>query len=140
MVVDLLEAYRKTSFLADTPVGRLRIRVGERCADLDRLLVEAGVRAWTYVTAYNPGSIELSEKVNRERQAQLESEIARAGYTAFAGEGVADDGGWRPEPSLLVLGISREHALRLGQEFGQLAVVYGEFKRPAELLVSHRRP
>jgi hypothetical protein len=132
----LLEAYRRTTFVvADTPNGRLSLRVGQHCAELEALLAIHGVTTWAYVTAFNPGSLPLSAEENAGRQRRLVSSVARLGLASYPGEGVGDDGRWPPEPSLLILGITREAAGKLGSEFGQLAVVYGEKGQEAELLV-----
>jgi hypothetical protein len=131
----LFAAYRNTSFFATTPSGRLCLRVGDISRELDGLLVARGARTWAYVTAFNPGSIPLSSAENELRHERLVREMERCGYTAFAGEGVGDDGQWPPERSLLILGIARDEAIRLGHEFGQRAVVYGEHGRPATLLL-----
>lgn len=130
----LFEAYRRTSFFADTPPARLRLRIGEVHAELDAWLLREGVRTWAYVTAYNPGSIALDEDENIRRQTALEGVLGSAGLRFFPGEGVGDDGRWPPERSVLVLGVTREQALELGRRFGQRAVVYGESGGPAELL------
>ena len=135
MNAGLLEAYRRTAFVADTPRGRLTLRIGERCTDLDAPMVEHGVRSWAYVTAFNPGSVRLMPRENSERQEDLERTVADLGVPAYRGEGVGDDGQWPPEPSLLVLGIGRLDAQRLGRQYGQIAVVFGEIHRKAELLL-----
>jgi hypothetical protein len=131
----LLAAYRKTTFYADTPRARLALRVGERCVDLDALLNDHGVSSWAYVTASNPGSRRLSDEDNAARQRELEGHVARLGVRAYPGEGVGDDGRWPPEPSLLVLGIARDDAIRLGGRYGQVAIVCGEMGRAAELVL-----
>ena len=131
----LLEAYRKTAFNADTPKGRLSLRVGQRCLELDDLLTDHGVSTWAYVTAVNPGSMRLPDEENAARQRELDGVVASLGITSYSGEGVADDGRWPPEPSLLILGIGRNDAVRLAQQYGQLALVYGELGREAELVL-----
>jgi Protein of unknown function (DUF3293) len=131
----LLEAYRKTAFNADTPKGRLSLRIGQRCLELDELLTEHGVSTWAYVTAFNPGSMQLLEKENAIRHHELEADVASLGVTSYLGEGVADDGRWPPEASLLILGIRRGDAVRLGRQYGQLAVVCGDFGGAAELVL-----
>jgi hypothetical protein len=131
----LLEAYRKTTFYADTPRARLALRVGQWCVDLDALLNERGMSTWAYVTASNPGSRRLSDEDNSARQRELEGDVGRLGVRAYPGEGVADDGRWPPEPSLLILGIARGEAIRLGGRYGQVAIVCGELGRPAELVL-----
>jgi len=130
----LFAAYRNTSFFADTSRGRLCLRVGRASPEIDALLAASGVRMWAYVTGFNPGSILLTPDENEQRHQRLELEVKRRGYTTFPGEGIGDDGQWPPERSLLILGIVRDDAIRLGREFGQRAVVYGEEDGPAMLL------
>ena len=130
----LFAAYRNTSFFADTSRGRLCLRVGQASLEMDALLEAHGVHAWTYVTAFNPGSIRLTADENERRHLRLELEVKGRGYTTFSGEGIGDDGQWPPERSLLILGIVRDDAIRLGREFGQRAVVYGEQGGHAVLL------
>jgi hypothetical protein len=131
----LLDAYRRTTFVADTSSGRLSIRVGQHCAELDTLLAVHGVTNWAYVTAFNPGSVPLSVEENAARQRRLESAVAELGLVSYPGQGVSDNSRWPPEQSLLILGITRLATNKLGSEFGQLAVVYGEKGHEAELLV-----
>src|SRR5437867_13072483 len=130
----LLEAYRRTTFVADTRKGRMRLRVGQHCSELDALLAGHGVATWAYVTASNPGSVPLTAEENTALQHRLGGSVAELGLVSYPGEGIGDDGRWPPEPSLLILGIGRDGAKRLGREFGQLAIVYGETQREAELL------
>ncbi len=63
----LLAAYGRTTFVADTPRGRLSLRVGRRSAELDALLAAHGVATWAYVTAFNPGSRLLPGEANAAR-------------------------------------------------------------------------
>jgi hypothetical protein len=106
--------------------GRLCLRIGEPHAQLDSLLAAQGARSWGYVTAYNPGSATLNTDENVSRQDALERAVAEAGFLFFRGEGVGDDGQWFPEPSLLIIGITRAETVALGRRFEQRAVVYGE--------------
>jgi hypothetical protein len=132
---NLLEAYRRTTFVADTPKDRLALRVGQRSAELDDLLAGQGVTTWAYVTAFNPGSQLLPADENVLRHRELERLLASLGFEAYPGQGIGDDGQWPPEASFLVLGIRRTDAVRLGLRFGQTAVVYGELGHEAELVV-----
>lgn len=130
----LWEAYRATSFFAETPLGQLCLRDGDAHADLDTLLERYAVDSWAYITAYNPASDRLSEAENRHRQGQLEAAIGSAGYVFFRGQGIGQDQQWPPEPSVLVLGISKEEARELGRKFGQVAILIGRKGTPAELM------
>ena len=46
----------------------LCLRVGRRCGNLDDLLVGHSVTTWTYVTAFNPGSLLLPAEENPVQQ------------------------------------------------------------------------
>ena len=130
---DLLEAYRKTRYEAQTPVGTIVLRHGEHSPELDRLL-DARFPDWTFITAWNPGSNpRLSIDENRRRQQELEAALSPR-YRIFKGKGVGDDGRWPAEESVLVLGISREEALRFGRQFGQRAIVTGRRGEPADVV------
>jgi hypothetical protein len=132
-VDDLLEAYRRTRYQAQTPGGRIVLRHGEHSPALDRLL-DAGSPGWAFITAWNPGSNpRLSLDENRRRQKDLEAALSQH-YRIFGGEGVGDDGRWPAEESVLVLGISREEALAIGRQFGQFAIVAGRRGEPAEVV------
>jgi len=130
----LLSAYRRTRFCVDTAPGRLVIRVGGTCPELEALLRTTGYSSWAYVTAFNPGSVPLSDDENNARQRQLEDTVRELGYPMFRGEGIADEGVWPPEKSVLVLGIAREAAVELGGRFGQRAIVFGHVGGPASLV------
>jgi hypothetical protein len=131
----LLAAYRRTRFRADTELGPVVIRVGEVCPMLDALLRGSGCDTWAYVSAFNPGSVRVSDAWNSARQRELEYAVRQRGHPMFPGEGVGDDGTWPPERSVLVLGIDREAAVQLGRRFGQRAIVCGELGSPAVLVL-----
>lgn len=107
---------------------------------LDTLLTARGLRHWAYVTAHNPGSVQLTADENRTRHTHLEVDVRARGYEVFPGEGVGDDGEWPPETSLLILGMPRAEATALGHAHGQRAVVWGGVGEPALLLICSRHP
>lgn len=111
------------------------MRVDEGCVELDALLTDHGVSTWAYVTASNPGSRQLSDEDNSARLRELEADVVTLGVRAYPGEGVPDDGRWPPESSLLILGIAREDAVRLGRRYDQVAVVCGELGGVAKLVL-----
>jgi len=130
----LWASYASSVFCAQTPDGEIKIRVGTIEQTLERLLREVGANDWAFITAYNPASVQCSAEENAERQQQLERWVIEAGYQYFPGFGAGPDGDWPAEPSLLVLGINRTDAVRLGHRFGQNAIVWGSVGMPAELL------
>jgi len=131
----LLKAYKKTRFLVWTPEGEIVLRVGERNLQLDALMAKFGTVSSAFVTAWNPGSVNLSMEENQNRQTTLTAEVGKAGYVSFCGEGVGEDQAWTPEASVLIVGILRGDAQRLGVRFGQAAIVFAERGRAVELLL-----
>jgi hypothetical protein len=125
--------YELTRFcVLDAPRRRFCFTVGSTNRDLERLLERHGVDRWAFIAAWNPKSTELPREENDRRQTQLRSRLAN--YIVIPGEGVGRDVNRAPAPSLLVLGIRRKDAIRMGRDFGQLAIVVGHKGFPARLL------
>jgi Protein of unknown function (DUF3293) len=131
----LLAAFRKTRFIASSGDKEIILRVGEPNQELDGLLVRYQANGAAFITAWNPGAVRLSNRENDARQAALLSESKRRGYPYLDGQGVADDGMWPPEDSILIVGIDRAEAKAFGKLFGQVAVVFAERGQPVELML-----
>ncbi len=119
-------AYRATSYQAecpDVPGGRLSIRIGARHPQVDAWLDRVGVDCWSYLSAENPGSVAVPPAENRRRTALLRQWLEASGKPFLAGQAVADDGGWPPEVSFLVGGLSEAEALALAAQCHQNAFV-----------------
>jgi len=130
----LTAAYLSTTYRVDAPTGPVPLRVGRGSRALDRLLQRRGWRTWAFVTACNPRSHRLPGWRNLARQRRLRTLVEQLRYPFLSGAGVGDDSGWPPEPSLLIVGISRARACRLARLFGQNAIVVGRRARAAELV------
>lgn len=125
----LADAYLRTAYLV--PSLALDLRIGCAHPALDELLARQGLRTWAFISAANPGSALLPDTENRSRAEQLQRMAAP--WPHWPGHGLGLEGDWPPEESLLILGITREEALALGREFGQLAIVAGCAGGTAEL-------
>jgi hypothetical protein len=134
----LVRAYRNTAFEVDHAERHFAIWIGKRCEPLDALLRQHGQRQWAYVTACNPYSVRLAAADNARRQSALQAYLREAGFVIYPGRGVPAEPGWQSEDSFLVLGITREQALRVGAMFEQNAIVAGEAGCAAELLLCRR--
>ncbi len=128
------EVYIETAYRVADGAQRFSIRVGERCAPIDALLDAHDAEEWAYVTAHNPGGRRADADANEAAQQRLEAALRASARPVLHGEGVGDDGGWPPEPSLLVLGLTRADAVALARRFGQEAIVAGRRGAPAELV------
>ena len=133
--MDLIEAYKNTRYKISKL--NLEIRIGEHFEHLDELLLEHNAKSWAFITPYNPESQILSDQENEARFELLKEEVKD--YTVFEGEGVGADVSWPAEKSLLILGIDRSEAERIGKHFKQNAIVFGAILGLAELIVLNER-
>jgi hypothetical protein len=132
---DLLAAYAATQFRVTGTQTPFVLRVGERSGELASMQFANSVNCSAFITAWNPWSVTQTESVNRTSQELLERELTAMGLTFLSGIGEDDPGVWPGEPSVLVLGLSREEAKRLGRAFGQLAIVWSGETAVPELVV-----
>jgi Protein of unknown function (DUF3293) len=131
---DLLAAYGKARYVVFGK-PQLILLIGERNTDLDELLEAEGAATAAFITAANPKGLERGDWDNEVANAALVESQNKAGYACFEGEGRDPDRKWTPERSVLVVGIPRVDAEKLGRAFGQNAIVFVERGRAPELLV-----
>lgn len=123
-------AYRAASYRVFAPVP-FTLRVGEVSAELDALLDSHAATTWAFETACNPGSQKLTAEENAGRMNQLQAVLRNV--ITYPGESSDPAGEWA-EPSLLVVGISHEEAVRMAATFGQNAILAGVRGSVAELV------
>lgn len=130
----LIAAYRKADYAVR---GGPVLRIGEPSAELASLLARQGARTAAFVTGANPRGEPRSHAANEAAMAELRAAVS---YSTLEGEGRDPQGGWGPEPSLLVLGIPRAEAEALGRRFEQNAIVFvGQGAAPELLLLRKMR-
>lgn len=134
IVIDehLWKAYQNTIYAV--PELGLEIEIGLPNATLQNYLTANGFTRWAFITAWNPGSVLLDDEQNAARLEQLRQVLMQNNYVYCEGYGQGKTVDWPPEMSFFVLEIDRETAIQLGREFGQLAIVVGEWNGEAELL------
>jgi hypothetical protein len=131
----LLTAYLAAHYRVTGAAPPFVLQVGRRSAELASLHLANRVNCSAFITAWNPRGVAAPESLNRASQQRLESELAATGHTLLAGIGEDPAGVWPGEPSILVLGISRGEAERVGRRFGQLAIVWSGESATPELVV-----
>jgi hypothetical protein len=130
-MVSLIEAYNNTKYKVFE--SNLTIEIGKLNQELDDLLIKHKSEKWAFITAYNPYSRVLTQNENKSRHNEMK-ELVR-NYLTFEGHGVGEDLSWEPELSLLIIGISKDDASKIGKKFEQNAIVYGEINSSPELLI-----
>ena len=130
-----LEPYYKNTTYRFFPSleEQIDLRIGKTSDLMDRVLVSKASSSWAFITAWNPYSESMEDVFNQKANERLESEIKSFSY--YKGLGIPDgNSAWKPEESFLILGISKERAYQLGAQFEQVAIVYGELSKEAELI------
>ena len=127
----LIQSYNETEYHVFDPV--MVLKIGELNPELDSLLLEQGNKDWAFITASNPYSNLLPAGVNGARFALLKEAVKSWLY--FEGEGAGTGPLWKPEQSLLILGINENDAIEIGKSFEQNAIVVGKIHSPPELII-----
>ncbi len=128
---DLLQAYLTTEYHVSDPT--LTIRINHLHPDLDKFLKMYDSTVWAYITSYNPASHVLPDEENIALHQMLVEDLS--GYICFVGYGVGTNPQWKPEQSLLVLGIDQDAAKAIGKKYGQNAIVVGNAGEAATLVL-----
>jgi len=134
----LEQAYRQTRYVVFDK--DIIITIDQHCAQVDVLLEQHECATWAFITAENPFSKPLTAEENVIRHQQLLEKVKE--YQHFEGEGIGEDESWKPEKSLLILGILASEAIAIGKHFDQNAIVLGKKNEPAklEMLVALETP
>jgi hypothetical protein len=127
----LIEAYKNTKYIVFEP--NLIIEIGKLNQEIEDIIINHNSNSWAFITAYNPFSRILTNDENRLRHDELK-ELTKD-YITFEGHGVGENPTWEPELSLLIIGISKDDASKIGKEFEQNAIVYGLINETPQLLI-----
>ena len=119
----IVAAYEATEFRVLEPLPFI-LRVGCASEDLLALYTSTCVNCAAFLTAWNPYSLETSDKDNKKAQEALLRNLSLEGFPTLNALGVDPAGTWPGEESLFVPGLSLERAKSLGSEFGQNAIVW----------------
>lgn len=129
-----LAAFHATRYRVDAPGGSFVLRTGAHSAELQRLHESHGVVSSAYLTAWNPLGGVVPPETNARNQQALRRDLAELGVTVLSGEGKDPESGWA-EQSLLAIGLSRGHAVALGNRYRQLAIVFAGQDATPELVL-----
>jgi hypothetical protein len=116
--LDLLAAYRATTWTLELPGGLAQLRLDTAASLHPRPL---GI-----ITAYNPASAPCPREANRAAHEELRRELERAGallYCAVA-HGTGEEAERWTEPGFAVAGVELPLLVALGERFGQNAIVW----------------
>jgi hypothetical protein len=119
----LQDAYLVTEYRV-LPPHAFTLRIGDRSDALLDLYRAGEAREAAFLTAWNPLSVTASEEQNRIAQALLAERLASIGVAALPGLGIDPASDYPGEESVLALGLPRDMAIRIAQDFNQNALVW----------------
>jgi hypothetical protein len=130
---ELVQAFMETEYFVhnDPP---FKMRIGQLCPELARLMAERNTSCAAFITAWNPFSQQLSTGKNEERQQELKANLKTRGLSFMEGIGQHPNNDWPGEPSVLIFNLSRESAKVLAAQFGQHAFVWSDATALPELV------
>jgi hypothetical protein len=120
---ELRAAYLATHFDVLEPFP-LTLKIGEKNRKIGKLFETANTNCAAFLTAWNPLSEPTSQAENEKFQSLLEARLRSIPSEVYIGIGRDPTGRWPGEPSLLALGVNRELAIGMGNEFRQNAIVW----------------
>lgn len=120
----LREAYQAAVYQFDADGCAYTLRVGEQNIDVAMLFKKHGVIGATFITAHNPGSVQLGAVHNELADRALRQDLRSLAKVVFPGEGKDPGGLWPSEKSLLAAGIERSEAEMLARRYGQYAILW----------------
>ena len=137
---ELLDAYRNAVYqiFKEKEKEIITLTVGSKSEELIRLIINQNVISATFITAFNPKSVILSEEENASRNEELRKDIANLKLQYFEGVGFdATNTDWLPEKHFLILGLDRDHSINLAKKYDQNAILYIENDGYVELLLTN---
>lgn len=129
----LIQAYRETDYIIDDDPPVL-LRIGEQNDGLRVMLASFGVETGAFITAWNPDGEAQAADRNYERQADLLDEIEKLRLNYFVGKGQHPEQAWY-EDSFFILGITRDQAWALAEQFDQNGFVWADMSGVPELVL-----
>jgi hypothetical protein len=124
----LREAYESTAYSFVAEDGPHVLRIGQPNEGVARLLRRCNALGAAFVTACNPPGLPPGSVHNvmamRDLSHTLDAAPDLKGCAVYPGEGKAETGSWPSEASLLIVGIALDRARRLGEHYGQNALVW----------------
>ena len=122
----LHSAYMKTIFVIGDGQNFFEVSPLEVNQSFLKFLHDSGILSWAVITSDNPFSKPLSVEKNNERRKNLEIELLENGYKLLPALGRDPEGQLDPEYGYFIHNLSLKDALKIGKDYGQNAILFGE--------------
>ena len=126
---ELWQAYRRSTYRVFSQAGAIDLRIGDAFPPLF-----TAASSLTIITAWNPGSVLLSDAENRRQNENLRQAIRSRRVDFLEALGLPPrEEAWQPEESFCVFSLSLLEAIELGSMYQQNAICFATLQTPLEL-------
>ena len=121
---DLIASYHSAIYHFGVEPSSIGLCIDQHSEPLSKVIAESGDRCAVFISAYNPGTLIQSSESNRAAHDRLHDDLRSHSNRII--EGVASDpsGAWPPEKVFLAVGVDLVTAQRLGDQYGQNAILW----------------
>ncbi len=123
---EIIASYHAAIYHFGTDPSAIELCIGQYSKPLSCLIAESGHRCAVFISAYNPGSRIQCSEFNRVAHDQLHNDLRSHADQII--EGVSSDPSvvWPPEMGFLAVGVDLATAQRLGDQYGQNAILWAD--------------
>ena len=121
-----MAAYGETEYWVGEGPTAFCLRVDKHSPDLATLLDESGQTCAAFITAFNPCSDGQRAHTNHAAHEALRQELGNCGAQVIDGTGRDASGDWPEESSFLAVGLGLAASKKVGNRFGQNAIVWSD--------------
>jgi hypothetical protein len=123
---ELIASYHSASYCFGTGPSAILLCIDQYSKPLSSLIAESGRRCAVFISAYNPGSRIQSSESNRVAHDRLHNDLRPHADQIIEGVSSDPSGVWPPEMGFLAVGVDLATAQRLGDQYGQNAILWAD--------------
>lgn len=128
--MDLIKLYESAIYYIVTI--NYNLKINDYNPILDKFISSYNAKTWAIITAYNPQSIVCSIELNKKSNELLLKDIEN--FTYFITESTDKKQEWETEIGYLILDISLNEAIKIGKNYNQRAIVFGNINKIAKIV------
>jgi hypothetical protein len=128
------EAFLETNYIVLIENG-IVLKIGEFPIQLVEKFPQ--IKAWAFITAWNPLPDILTKTENDDRNNQLRDQLESEEFVYHPGIGISKSEDWS-EDSFFIMNIELKEANAISSKYGQLAFLYGDLANGNQLIFTKK--
>ncbi len=123
---EIIASYHAAIYRFGTDPTAIELCIDQYSKPLASLIVESGRRCAVFISAYNSRSRIQSSESNRVAHDRLHNDLRSHADQIIEGASSDPSGVWPPEMGFLAIGVDLATAQRLGDQYGQNAILWAD--------------